>query len=218
MLILNKESNIPDEFKIMSSLVCLVNAIFVGIMTRTTYTPLAPTTREEIDPDRAFSRKMKVKGTNQESHEKNKPPSVLSCYVFKNQLPEYFQKTGLTTPVYETIKEGPSNVPIFKSTVVMYNATYDYLPGLFNRKAAKQSVAEVSLLALTKSKNTSSGTSQPVEIVIYCFVATLTKFKSCRCLYLTFDFDSARDKLFQELAPRLYSKDEQCCGSVNFSS
>ena len=47
----------------------------VGIATGTTYTPPAPTTQSEIDLSRDLSRKMKVMGTNLESHEKNKPPS-----------------------------------------------------------------------------------------------------------------------------------------------
>ena len=96
---------------------------------------------------------------------------VSSCYGFKSQLLEYCQKTGLTMPAYETIKEGPSHEPVFKSTVVVNNARYVSLPGFYNRKAAEQSAAEVALLALAKSNNSSNGISQPVVIVIY-FVAT----------------------------------------------
>ncbi|XP_041989685.1 double-stranded RNA-binding protein 1-like isoform X2 [Salvia splendens] len=140
----------------------------VRIATGTTYTPPAPTTQEEIDLSRDLSRKMKVMGTNQESHGKNKPPSVSSCYVFKSQLLEYCQKTGLTTPVYETIKEGPSHEPVFKSTVVVNNARYVSLPGFHNRKASEQSAAEVALLALAKSNNSSSEISQLLHETSLC--------------------------------------------------
>lgn len=44
----------------------------VGIMTETACTPPP---QEEIDPSRASSTKLKVKGANQESQEKDKPPS-----------------------------------------------------------------------------------------------------------------------------------------------
>ncbi|KAG0482988.1 hypothetical protein HPP92_011072 [Vanilla planifolia] len=47
--------------------------------------------------------------------------------------------------------EGPSHVPVFRSTVIVNNVKYNSLPGFFNRKAAEQSAAEVALLELTKS-------------------------------------------------------------------
>ncbi|XP_047939121.1 uncharacterized protein LOC125186728 isoform X2 [Salvia hispanica] len=163
ILALAKSNNSSSE---ISQPVMEASQIDVGcsvrIATGTTYTPPAPTTQEEIDRGRTLSRKMKVKGTNQESHKKNKPPSVSSCYGFKSQLLEYCQKTGLTMPAYETIKEGPSHEPVFKSTVVVNNARYVSLPGFYNRKAAEQSAAEVALLALAKSNNSSNGISQPV--------------------------------------------------------
>uniref|UniRef100_A0ACD5Y774 Uncharacterized protein n=1 Tax=Avena sativa TaxID=4498 RepID=A0ACD5Y774_AVESA len=76
---------------------------------------------------------------------------VENCYVFKSRLQEYAQKAGLMTPEYQTLKEGPSHEPIFKSTVVLNNAKYDSLPGFFSRKAAEQSAAEVALMEITKS-------------------------------------------------------------------
>lgn len=103
-------------------------------------------------------------------------PGVSNCYVFKSQLQEYCQKMGLITPVYETIKEGPSHEPIFKSAVVVNNVRYDSLPGFFNRKAAEQSAAEVALVELAKSNNVNCGISQPVVIVLYCFVANYKHF------------------------------------------
>ncbi|WOL00935.1 double-stranded RNA-binding protein 8 [Canna indica] len=76
---------------------------------------------------------------------------VASCYVFKSRLQEYAQKVGIPTPVYQTLKEGPSHEPVFKSTVIVNNVSYDSLPGFFNRKAAEQSAAEVALMEIHKS-------------------------------------------------------------------
>ncbi|KAG0480523.1 hypothetical protein HPP92_011118 [Vanilla planifolia] len=78
-------------------------------------------------------------------------PVVANCYVFKSRLQEYAQKVGIPTPVYDTLMEGPSHVPVFRSTVIVNNVKYNSLPGFFNRKAAEQSAAEVALLELTKS-------------------------------------------------------------------
>lgn len=87
---------------------------------------------------------------------------VSNCYVFKSRLQEYAQKKGLPTPVYETIKEGPSHEPSFRSTVIVKNVRYDSLPGFFNRKAAEQSAAEVALVELAKSDEVNECISQPV--------------------------------------------------------
>lgn len=54
----------------------------VGIMTETSYTPPAPSPQEEIDPSRVSSTKIKLKGANQESQEKDKPPSNVVHYWF----------------------------------------------------------------------------------------------------------------------------------------
>uniref|UniRef100_A0A1D1YWG1 Double-stranded RNA-binding protein 8 n=1 Tax=Anthurium amnicola TaxID=1678845 RepID=A0A1D1YWG1_9ARAE len=81
----------------------------------------------------------------------NPQKGVTDCYVFKSRLQEYAQKVGIPTPVYETVKEGPSHEPVFKSTVIVNNVRYDSLPGFFNRKSAEQSAAEVALVELGKS-------------------------------------------------------------------
>ncbi|KAI3450717.1 hypothetical protein Pfo_007382 [Paulownia fortunei] len=114
------------------------------------------------------AKKRKVKATNQDSQEKDTPPSVSNCYVFKSRLQEYCQKAGLTTPVYETIKEGPSHEPSFRSTVIVNNIRYDSLPGFFNRKAAEQSAAEVALIELANSVEMKFGISQPVHETGLC--------------------------------------------------
>ncbi|XP_059636479.1 double-stranded RNA-binding protein 1-like [Cornus florida] len=93
---------------------------------------------------------------------------VSNCYVFKSQLQEYAQKVGLSTPVYDTIKEGPSHEPSFRSTVIVNDVRYDSLPGFFNRKAAEQSAAEVALLELANSGNMSESISQPVQETGLC--------------------------------------------------
>ncbi|KAG0519717.1 hypothetical protein BDA96_08G010300 [Sorghum bicolor] len=82
------------------------------------------------------------------------PPAgirVENCYVFKSRLQEYAQKAGLPTPEYHTLKEGPSHEPVFKSTVLVNNTTYESLPGFFSRKAAEQSAAEVALMEIAMS-------------------------------------------------------------------
>lgn len=94
-------------------------------------------------------------------------PGVSNCYVFKSRLQEYAQKVGLPTPVYETIKEGPSHQPSFRSTVIVNNIRYDSLPGFFNRKAAEQSAAEVALMELAKSDGVNQSITQPVVSYLY---------------------------------------------------
>lgn len=82
--------------------------------------------------------------------------------MFKSRLQEYAQKVSLPTPVYETIKEGPSHEPSFRSTVIVNDVRYNSLPGFFNRKAAEQSAAEVALMELAKSVDIDACISQPV--------------------------------------------------------
>ncbi|XP_010544060.1 PREDICTED: double-stranded RNA-binding protein 1 [Tarenaya hassleriana] len=99
----------------------------------------------------------------------NDPSSgVSNCYVFKSRLQEYAQKFKLPTPVYETIKEGPSHEPCFRSAVIVDGIRYDSLPGFFNRKAAEQSAAEVALSELSKSSELSECVSQPVHETGLC--------------------------------------------------
>lgn len=93
---------------------------------------------------------------------------VSNCYVFKSRLQEYAQKAGLATPVYETIKEGPSHEPSFRSTVIVNDVRYDSLPGFFNRKAAEQSAAEVALVELVKSNVVNQSITQPVHETGLC--------------------------------------------------
>lgn len=76
---------------------------------------------------------------------------VSNCYVFKSRLQEYAQKVGIPTPVYQTVKEGPSHEPVFRSTVIVNDVNYESLPGFFSRKVAEQSAAEVALIELHKS-------------------------------------------------------------------
>ncbi|KAF3447255.1 hypothetical protein FNV43_RR12435 [Rhamnella rubrinervis] len=93
---------------------------------------------------------------------------VSNCYVFKSRLQEYAQKMGLPTPVYETIKEGPSHEPSFRSTVIVNGVRYDSLSGFFNRKAAEQSAAEVALVELSKSVDINRCISLPVHETGLC--------------------------------------------------
>ncbi|KAJ4848638.1 hypothetical protein Tsubulata_035519 [Turnera subulata] len=86
-----------------------------------------------------------------------------NCYVFKSRLQEFAQKLKLSSPVYETIKEGPSHEPSFRSTVIVNGTRYDSLPGFYNRKAAEHSAAEIALIELAKSGELSNNVSLPVH-------------------------------------------------------
>lgn len=94
--------------------------------------------------------------------------SVSNCYVFKSRLQEYAQKAGLTTPIYHTIKEGPSHQPVFRSTVIINEESYHSLTGFLNRKAAEQSAAEVALIEIAKSGATDKSVSHPVHETGLC--------------------------------------------------
>ncbi|KAL6506470.1 Double-stranded RNA-binding protein 1 [Orobanche gracilis] len=118
-------------------------------------------------------KRRKVNADNQYAQEKDTQAAqpiwgVSSCYVFKSRLQEYCQKAGLTTPVYETIKEGPSHEPFFRSAVIVNGVRYDSLPGFFNRKAAEQSAAEIALVELANSVDMKFGISQPVHETGLC--------------------------------------------------
>ncbi|KAL7116022.1 hypothetical protein ACP275_04G216800 [Erythranthe tilingii] len=113
------------------------------------------------------AKKRKVNPSNQDSQVKD-GPSVSNCFLFKSRLQEFSQKAGFTSPVYETIKEGRSHEPSFKSTVIVNNVRYDSLPGFFNRKTAEQSAAEVALMKLSNSADMEFGISQPVHETGLC--------------------------------------------------
>ncbi|KAK3441804.1 hypothetical protein EUGRSUZ_B01706, partial [Eucalyptus grandis] len=93
---------------------------------------------------------------------------VSNCNLFKSRLQDYAHKTGLPTPLYETIKEGALHESQFRSTVTVNGVKYNSLPGFCNRKAAEQSAAEVALLELAKSGEISEGISQPVHETGLC--------------------------------------------------
>jgi dsRNA-specific ribonuclease len=67
-------------------------------------------------------------------------------------------------PEYQTLKEGPSHKPIFKSMVVINNAKYESLPGFFTWEAAEQSAAEVALMEISKSVTLPNNVSIPVVV------------------------------------------------------
>ncbi|CAA7022774.1 unnamed protein product [Microthlaspi erraticum] len=96
------------------------------------------------------------------------PSGVSNCYVFKSRLQEYAQKYKLQTPIYDTVKEGPSHKSFFQSTVIVDGVRYRSLPGFFNRKAAEQSAAEVALRELAKSSDLTQCVSPPVHETGLC--------------------------------------------------
>uniref|UniRef100_A0A7N0TPM8 DRBM domain-containing protein n=1 Tax=Kalanchoe fedtschenkoi TaxID=63787 RepID=A0A7N0TPM8_KALFE len=93
---------------------------------------------------------------------------VSNCFVFKSRLQEYAQKVGLTTPVYEIVKEGPPHEPSFSATVVVDDKRYCSLPGFTNRKAAEQSAAEIALLELSDSGRMRETIAAPVHEIGLC--------------------------------------------------
>ena len=91
-------------------------------------------------------------------------------------MQEYAQKVGIPTPVYQTLKEGPSHEPVFKSSVIVNDVKYESLPGFFNRKAAEQSAAEVALMEIHKSGQMTESIPIPVSFIIcYHIVNELLK-------------------------------------------
>ncbi|MCE3051554.1 hypothetical protein HAX54_050128, partial [Datura stramonium] len=64
---------------------------------------------------------------------------VSICYVFKSRLQEYAQKLT-STPVYETIKEGPSHEPTFRSRRIVEGCRYDFHSGFFTRQMEQSSL------------------------------------------------------------------------------
>ncbi|XP_010490254.1 PREDICTED: double-stranded RNA-binding protein 1-like [Camelina sativa] len=90
------------------------------------------------------------------------------CYVFKSRLQEYTQKYKLPPPIYETVKEGPSHIVFFHSTVILDGVRYNSLPWFLNRKAAEQSAVEAALHELAKSCDLSQCVSQPVHETGLC--------------------------------------------------
>jgi len=97
--------------------------------------------------------------------------------VFKSRLQEYAQKAGLPTPEYHTLKEGPSHEPVFKSTVLVNNTTYESLPGFFSRKAAEQSAAEVALMEITVSAPVAETRSIPAVVSYSLFFLVIRWLK-----------------------------------------
>ncbi|XP_076924285.1 double-stranded RNA-binding protein 7-like [Bidens hawaiensis] len=126
--------------------------------------------------------------------------SVSSCFVFKSRLQEYAQKAGLKTPIYHTIKEGPSHQPVFRSTVVINEESYHSLTGFLNRKAAEQSAAEVALIEIAKTGATDKSVSHPVHETGLCknlLQEYAQKMNYAIPLYVcTKDENKGRDSLF----------------------
>jgi hypothetical protein len=106
---------------------------------------------------------------------------VENCYVFKSRLQEYAQKAGLMAPEYQTLKEGPSHEPVFRSTVLINNAKYESLPGFFSRKAAEQSAAEVALMEIGKSAAVATNASIPAVVSLFIGLGFFSQVWLCLC-------------------------------------
>ncbi|CAK9185589.1 unnamed protein product [Ilex paraguariensis] len=74
-------------------------------------------------------------------------PEQLRC---KNRLQEYTQKSGLPLPVYQTVNEGFSHAPKFRSTVLVAGTKYTSRLTFSHRKEAKKDVAKHALKCISK--------------------------------------------------------------------
>ncbi|KAK9215916.1 hypothetical protein WN944_007922 [Citrus x changshan-huyou] len=135
---------------------------------------------------------------------------VSNCYVFKSRLQEYAQKAGIPTPVYETIKEGPSHEPWFRSTVIVDDVRYDSLPGFFNRKAAEQSAAEVALVELAKLGKVNECISQPI---ITSFIGCPVQHETGLCKNLLQEYAQKMNYAI----PLYQCRKDEASGKVQFS-
>jgi hypothetical protein len=73
----------------------------------------------------------------------------------KNKLQEYYQKLGLSNPVYNTVRVGgEDHVPVFTSVVTLEDGTK--IPGVeaSNKKMAEMSAAEEALKSLVSKLDT----------------------------------------------------------------
>ena len=89
------------------------------------------------------------------------------CFLpafFKNQLIEYAQKSGLPSPVYNIIKEGPEHERRYKATVVIDNETYESPTYYLNLKKAEHGAAEVALAAIAAKSGKISAVPNPLVI------------------------------------------------------
>uniref|UniRef100_A0A1D1ZA59 Double-stranded RNA-binding protein 4 n=1 Tax=Anthurium amnicola TaxID=1678845 RepID=A0A1D1ZA59_9ARAE len=66
-------------------------------------------------------------------------------FMHKNRLQQYAQRSALQLPVYQTVNEGSSHAPRFRSTVIVDGETFRSLQTFSNRKEAEQNVAKVAL-------------------------------------------------------------------------
>ncbi|KAL9246911.1 hypothetical protein vseg_020390 [Gypsophila vaccaria] len=127
-----------------------------------------PHTRSGNSSDDQIQDSVDLPGSHSRKEAPAPPTGVSNCYVFKSRLQEYAQKVGLSTPTYETIREGPSHEPYFRSTVIVGGTRYDSLLGFFNRKAAEQSAAEVALMALSACGEKKESITIPVHETGLC--------------------------------------------------
>jgi hypothetical protein len=65
--------------------------------------------------------------------------------MHKNRLQEYTQRSGIPLPIYQTINEGSSHAPQFRSSVLIDGVSYTSPNTFSHRKAAEQDVAKLAL-------------------------------------------------------------------------
>ncbi|XP_004490868.1 uncharacterized protein [Cicer arietinum] len=70
--------------------------------------------------------------------------------MHKNRLQEFTQRSGMSFPVFETVNEGQSHAPQFRSTVWVDGMSFTSQLTFFHRKAAEQDASKLALECLTR--------------------------------------------------------------------
>lgn len=83
--------------------------------------------------------------------------------MFKSQLQEFCQKAGVSPPVYDFTREGPSHQPRFKATVTVAGSRHESAAGFTNLKKAEHAAAKAALEAFSKSFSGNTLQPDPLE-------------------------------------------------------
>ncbi|GAV65448.1 dsrm domain-containing protein [Cephalotus follicularis] len=78
---------------------------------------------------------------------------VLKILMLKNRLQVYTQRSSLPLTIYQTINEGYSHAPKFRSIVLVEGDTYTSISTFAQRKAAEEDVARLALEYTAKKQH-----------------------------------------------------------------
>ncbi|XP_059450411.1 uncharacterized protein LOC132181282 isoform X2 [Corylus avellana] len=88
-------------------------------------------------------------------------------WMHKNRLQEYTQRSVIPLPIYQTINEGSSHAPQFRSTVWIDGVSYTSPNTFSHRKAAEQDVAKLALEGISL-KIKEEGCPLILEDTVFC--------------------------------------------------